>query len=255
MMKFQKRIYQILIAFCALVGLSMSSVVNAEIKHVFELFTSQSCYSCPPAEKLLGKIIKKNKDVLCLEFHVDYWDTLHYGSHGQWKDPYSSAAYTKRQRDYNSLSLEGRTGVYTPQMVVDGRYAFVGSQTPRAQMQIMKKSKFELTATAEINDAGEVTVQVDGEHENPADVWLITYDKKNTTLVSTGENHGKLLDNYNVVREMKSIGMWNGKKLEISAELGELTDNQNCAVIVQQFNSSRQTIKGPILGAANCNKI
>lgn len=232
-----------------------STSVKAEIKHVLELFTSQACYSCPPAEALLGEIVSKFDDVLCLEFHVDYWNSINYGAHGQWQDPFSSAAYSKRQRDYNQLSLEGRAGVYTPQMVMDGRTAFVGSQTPRAYYQLGKSSKLVLSASAQLSDSGKVTVQVDGKHDSPADVWLITLDKKQTTIIPFGENHGKTLDNFNIVRDMKSIGVWNGDKVEIEFEIGELSDNQNCAVIVQEYNSSKQTVKGPILGAALCKPV
>lgn len=232
-----------------------SASVKAEVKHVLELFTSQACYSCPPAEELLGEIVSKYDDVLCLEFHVDYWNSINYGEYGQWQDPFSAPAYSKRQRDYDELSLEGRKGVYTPQMIMDGRTAFVGSQTPRANYHLQKESKFVLSASAQLSESGTVTVQVDGKHDSPADVWLITLDVKQTTVIPFGENHGKTLDNFNVVRDMKSIGAWDGRKLEISSELGELSDNQNCAVIVQKYDFSSQSVKGPILGAAICKPV
>ena len=98
---------------------------------VIELFTSQGCYSCPPAEALLGDLIEANDpdNLVALEFHVDYWDSLVYGSHGSHKDPFSSADNTLRQRLYNhDGDLRGQRGVYTPQMVVNGRYAAVGSK-------------------------------------------------------------------------------------------------------------------------------
>ena len=255
MTKTQNRIYKISIALSTIFLMLTSASVKAEIKHVLELYTSQSCYSCPPAEELLGKIATNFENVLSLEFHVDYWNSINYGSHGQWQDPYSSSAYSKRQRDYNELSLDGRKGVYTPQMIVDGRSAFVGSQSPRAYYHLQKASKFVLSASAQVSKAGKVEVQVDGKHDSPADVWLITIDKKQTTVIPFGENHGKTLDNYNIVRSMQSIGVWNGKQVKFETEIGELSDNQNCAVIVQAFNSSRQAVNGPILGAALCEPV
>ena len=78
---------------------------------VMELFTSQGCYSCPPAEALLGKLIAENPELIALEFHVDYWDDLVYGSHGQWKDPFSSRDNSLRQHAYNQQRIDGRRGV------------------------------------------------------------------------------------------------------------------------------------------------
>ena len=98
-----------------------------EVPTVVELFTSQGCYSCPPAEAFLGELAKRS-DVVALEFHVDYWDDLVYGSAGQWKDPFSDPAYTRRQQVYARGIPGGR--VYTPQIVVDGRLED-GRQPPR----------------------------------------------------------------------------------------------------------------------------
>ena len=92
---------------------------------VIELFTSQSCYSCPPAEAFLGELVEERSDILALEFHVDYWDELvHRGS--KWKDVFSSPDSTQRQRVYN-VSIRGRASVYTPQMIIGGAAEAVGS--------------------------------------------------------------------------------------------------------------------------------
>ena len=96
---------------------------------VVELFTSQGCYSCPPAEAYLAELAERT-DIVALEFHVDYWDSLTYMWHGQWKDPFSSPQYTARQRDYN-VAIRDQSGVYTPQMIIDGRYEAVGSRRPQ----------------------------------------------------------------------------------------------------------------------------
>ncbi|MFN0023541.1 MAG: DUF1223 domain-containing protein, partial [Parvularculaceae bacterium] len=85
---------------------------------VVELFTSQGCSSCPPAEALMRELAKR-PGLVALEWHVDYWDDLHAGSSGKWKDPFSSADHTARQRAYNR-ALRGTGGAYTPQMVIDG---------------------------------------------------------------------------------------------------------------------------------------
>lgn len=225
-----------------------------EVKHVVELFTSQGCYSCPPAEKLLGSVVDKNEDTLALEFHVDYWDTLVYGSAGKWKDPFSSASYSKRQRDYNRLKLRGRKGVYTPQMILNGRFALVGSNSSELHRHLKKRSDLSLDTSVELASDGGLFIQLQGQDDSTADVWLIIYDKKHVTDISAGENKGALLTNYNVVREFESIGKWAGQSLEITSSLKKpLEENQSCAIIVQQFDQSRQRVAGPIIGAAKCS--
>ena len=92
-----------------------------------ELYTSHGCSSCPAADQLLAEFLSEEKALIALEFHVDYWNRLVHGSDGSFTDPFSSAAYSERQRQYNSTSLRGRPGVYTPQVIVNGRFATVGS--------------------------------------------------------------------------------------------------------------------------------
>ncbi len=242
------------IAVTAMLG-AMNLAADTKVKHVFELFTSQSCYSCPPAEKLLGDIIDQNDEILGLEFHVDYWDNLVYGSAGKWRDPYSSAAYSKRQRDYNRLRLKGRTGVYTPQMIVNGKHAFVGSKMSKAHKHIERESDLVLDMKAVVSDSGDLMISVKGDHDSDAEVWVLIYEMKHVTEVPSGENKGKTLENFNVVRDLKSVGKWQGRPVEFEAEIGAFNKNQNCAVIVQKFDSARQSVSGPIIGAAVCKKL
>ncbi len=250
---------QMLCRFLTLFALSVtaSSVTFAqgEIRKVVELFTSQGCYSCPPADAILSKIAKNNEDVLALEFHVDYWDTLVYGSAGQWRDPFSAAAYSKRQRDYDKLGLKGRTGVYTPQMVVDGSYAFVGSSNFEVKRQLRQESVFEIDMSVKLTDSGELSVEVVGDGKSGARIWLVRFDRKHTTMIEAGENMGKTLENTNVVRQFGSIGKWQGQAQVITAQIEPLTDNQGCAVLVQDFDDSKMVVAGPILGAAVCEPI
>ena len=241
-------------AVTAMLG-ATNVAADSKIKHVFELFTSQSCYSCPPAEKLLGDIIEQNDEILGLEFHVDYWDNLVYGSAGKWRDPFSSGAYSKRQRDYNRLRLNGRIGVYTPQIIVNGKHAFVGSKASTAYKQIKQKSDLVLDMEAVVSDSGDLTIRVKSNHDSDGDVWVLVYDMKHVTDVPSGENKGKTLENFNVVRDLKSVGKWRGIPLEYETDIGVLNDNQNCAVIVQQYDSARQIVSGPIIGAAVCQKL
>ena len=214
------------------------------------LFTSQGCYSCPPADKLLGELIEEQPDLVALEFHVDYWDDLHYGAAGVWKDPFSDASYTLRQRRYNSTDLDGKRGVYTPQMIVNGRIAQVGS-SERAVRHALNSDAPEIDLTASI-EADQLSIDINGERESGSILWLAVFDRVQVTEVTNGENHGKTMVNHHVVRELVPLGQWQGDKISHTVQLAALsrevtaTGNTSCAVFLQD-----QTL-GSIRGATYC---
>ena len=210
-----------------------------------ELFTSQGCYSCPPADEHLAELIEKHPEVVALEFHVDYWDDLVYGSAGVWKDPFSDAAYSKRQRDYNKLDLKGKRGVYTPQMIVNGATAQVGTR----RSAVKKALKYELPPLKMTTrtDGTQVEVSVSGEYDAQALVWLAVFDKYQSTEVTRGENHGKLMINHQVVRELTPIADWRDGGGVTVVDVPSLQDaNVGCAVFVQELSV------GKVLGAEYC---
>lgn len=214
---------------------------------VIELFTSQSCYSCPPAEAYLGELAE-DEGILVLEYHVDYWDRLNYGRYGRWKDVFSSPEMTERQRSYNA-EIRNTRSVYTPQMVIDGRTEAVGSRRGEVQSRISKvrnddSPRVAVHVAAAAN--GGVTVSVGDVPDTRADVWLVTFIREVTTKVVRGENHGKTLTNQNIVREVRRIGEWDGKMTAIDVTDLTLEDGQSCAVLVQDGKV------GPVLGAAYC---
>ena len=214
---------------------------------VVELFTSQGCYSCPPAEAFLGELASKD-GVLPLEFHVDYWDKLVYGAAGKWKDVFSSPASTQRQRRYNQ-SIRGSGRVYTPQMVVDGTTEFVGTHR-RKVLSSIRKTSVDKRPRIDISIApskqGGFTVSLDGAVAEPGAVWFLRFIKAKTTEVLAGENKGKTLTSHNIVLEMRRLGDWTGKMMTLELADAQLDDDQGCAVIVQNENL------GPIHGAAVC---
>lgn len=218
----------------------------ADNKHVVELFTSQGCYSCPAADRLLGELIEERSDIVALEFHVDYWDDLVYGTAGRWSDPFSDNAYTQRQRQYNGRGLEGNSGVYTPQAVVNGRTGVVGSK----QHALDRLLAGMVPDTARISvrpEAGVMRVRVDGDKPTEtAGVWLYRFDVRKVTEVAAGENKGKTLVNHHVVREVRRIGDWQGRDMEYVVEDFAPGDGQGCAVVVQRPDL------GSILGADLC---
>ncbi len=184
---------------------------------VLELFTSQSCSSCPPADRYLAELAT-NPAVLALDFHVDYWN--HLG----WHDPFSSAASTARQTAYaRALASD----VYTPQLVIDGAASVVGSDRAAVSAAItaatarqtavpltLTRTKSGLTATlgAALNH---------GPHQ--AHLLLVGYDTRHVTHIGGGENGGETLTEINVVRGFTDIGTWHGTPITLSAlaPLGE----------------------------------
>lgn len=206
---------------------------------VVELFTSQGCSSCPPADALLGELAE-SPGVIALSLHVDYWDYI------GWEDPYASPQMTKRQRSYaRELGLHY---VYTPQMVVDGVANVVGSRRRQVLQTVAQRAADGKPLRVHLGHDGGGTVFVSGGDPaaGPAEVWLVFFDERHETPVQRGENAGRTVENFNVVRQFRSIGTWTGEALEIEFDLDDPSQagSYGCAVLVQQDGT------GPILGAA-----
>ncbi|MDZ7840426.1 MAG: DUF1223 domain-containing protein [Gammaproteobacteria bacterium] len=237
-----KRFIPLLVCVLALAAGSAATAGN---RHVVELFTSQGCYSCPPAERLLGKLISSRDDIVALEFHVDYWDDLVYGLAGRWVDPFSDSVYTQRQRRYKARGLQGENGVYTPQAVVDGRWAAVGSNKSAVEALLDNPVPRAASLTVDLGSIA-ARVRVSGADPGGADVWLYRFDLRRVTRVESGENKGKTLTNHHVVRSMSRLGRWEGGTQEYLVEGLYLSEGENCAVVVQRAD------QGEVLGAAPC---
>ncbi len=231
--------------FFGLLVISWPCLADDDELAVVELFTSQGCYSCPPAEAFLRELVHGQPRVLALEFHVDYWDDLVYGASGKWKDPFSDPSYTLRQRGYNERRLDGRRGVYTPQMIIDGRHAEVGSDRARITSVLNQATGPKpLRVRVAPADNGMV-VTVAGSQNSQASIWLVRFDREAETAVTAGENQGKMLISNNVVREFRRIGEWQGREVKIPIRI-ELDQDQGCAVLVQD------PAPGPVLGVGRC---
>ncbi|MEX2201465.1 MAG: DUF1223 domain-containing protein [Dongiaceae bacterium] len=197
---------------------------------VIELYTSQGCSSCPPADAYLGELAQR-RDVLALAFHVDYWNYI------GWADPFSSPEATARQRAYARFLNE--RAIYTPQMVVDGAAHEVGSNRAAVAAAIKAAALQPKTSLLLVNDdSGGYRIVIgeaedaDASPDEPAIVWLVEYDQTHVTSVKRGENTGKTLTEYNIVRAFRPIGEWDGSATEIALPPAE-TDAEACAVIVQ----------------------
>jgi hypothetical protein len=203
-------------------GLSPAASLAAERPVVVELFTSQGCSSCPPANAYLNELSKQRRDVLALAFHVTYWDRL------GWKDPFSLQAATQRQDAYGRRFGDGS---YTPEIVVDGAAGMVGSARGDVGSAIENAKRNGRTAAAvSVTRSGEqVSIQV-GAGSGSGRILLIGFDHEHTTPIGRGENSGHTLTEANVVRSIRSVGQWSGTPLRISEPFPE---GQDVAVVLE----------------------
>ena len=237
--KMMARYRTILLAAAFVLGAVSSSAAAGEAKTVVELFTSQGCSSCPPADAYLSELAARD-DVIALSFHVDYWNYI------GWRDPFSNAAWTARQRAYGRTL--GRRYVYTPQIVIDGRTESIGSKRSQiAKLIAAAKGREKLAIEVRHPDHETVSVRIPGARGYdgpPATVWMAFYDRQHTTSIAAGENRGVKLTNANVVRVFKSVGVWRGEPVVLTLPLVGAEGRDGCAVLVQAGRG------GHILGAA-----
>ena len=214
---------------------------------VAELFTSQSCSSCPPAERLFSELAER-EDLIILEWHVDYWDKLVHGRAGSWKDPYSHADHTARQRQYNR-ALRGTGSVYTPQAVINGASESVGSR--RGEVENLLQRAGHATADIEVAEQGDrLKVEIGAlgaPLEQSAEIFQITLLPEQSTSVPRGENRGVRLYSRNVVLAVAPVGSYTGNAQ--SLVLNHPDANHTCAILIQEKRGNRL---GPILGASYC---
>ncbi|MBL8271910.1 DUF1223 domain-containing protein [Steroidobacter sp.] len=216
----------------ALVLLLSASAVARPV--VVELFTSQGCSSCPPADVLLGELARK-PDIIALAYHVDYWDEEGF------KDRFSMPEATERQRGY--VRRLSRSGAFTPQIVVSGDTSVLGSN----RTEVRKAIAGDRDALAiELSKAGgNLQIQFLEAWRESMDVYLVSYLAEATDKISSGENARRTLKHFNVVRSIKRLGTWNGKPQQMVAKLATLpNDATSVAVILQRKNH------GAIAGAA-----
>lgn len=211
----------------------MSSVVNAA-PVVVELFTSQGCSSCPPAEKLLGEVARK-PNVIALAYHVDYWDDR------GWRDPFSLSEATQRQAGY--VRRLSRAGPFTPQAVVSGDTSFIGSN--RAEMSAALAGDRDALAI-KLSQAGTtVSIAFTEAWRESMDVYVVSYRDRATTHIGGGENARRALEEHNIVRSFKRLATWNGRPQTMSVSLASVPkDATSVAVLLQRRN------QGAIAGAA-----
>lgn len=232
---------------CVLVLFLSAHSVNAAEKSVsvLELFTSHGCSSCPPAEKLFNELLSEDDALIGLEFHVDYWNSLVHGGDGNWVDPFSQPEFSVRQQNYNRLKLSGRKGVYTPQAIINGRFAAVGSDSRRIRKRLRVADKDMLTVNV-VHADGSLAIDIAASVDQNANVWLVHYIDAATTAITSGENKNLNVTNHNIVTAVQAVGPLTQGQNTYTVDYTR-ENNTGCAVLVQSVKL------GPILGAARCH--
>jgi len=225
--------FVILLAALAALGLPAA---RAQSPVVVELFTSQGCPACPPAEAYLRDLAARG-DVIALEYHIDYYD------YAGWKDPFGHAEYTRRWQAY--ARALGARYEYTPFMVVGGTSHMVGSKRQQAESRIrMARSNATAAPRLTVENRGrEAVIRVDG--SGPAgiyDIMMAVYDREHRTVVASGENRGKTLIEANVVRRLDRVGQWAGAPVELSVPLDDMLADGGCAVLLQRAGGGPITV-------------
>ncbi|QLC64936.1 DUF1223 domain-containing protein [Flavobacterium sp. LPB0248] len=225
-----------------LIGNSVFSQNNSKGFALLELYTSEGCSSCPPADELLGKIQNeyRDKNVYVLGYHVDYWDKQ------GWKDIFSNADFTKRQYDY--AQFLGKEPIYTPQVIINGKTDYIGSQETSLRNGI--KSALSKPVSASLNlevsqneNLISVNYNVEGTSKNSR-LLLAVIQKEAKSNVKRGENANRVLSHYQIVRNLQSVDLNKNKKGTASVRLPKNYNGQDFEIIgfIQDMNS------GAILG-------
>jgi hypothetical protein len=223
---------------------AQASATSAQVKAVYELFTSQGCSSCPTADDLLGRLSKRD-DVIALTLPVDYWDYL------GWRDTLARPEFTARQKAYAKVLGDGM--VYTPQAVVSGLAHINGSDLDKIERVIERTARLFAAARVPIKLSaaeGRLLIDVasvaDGVATKDATVWLAAVASSVKVPILRGENQGRTIVYSNVVRALMPVGTWSGKEMIVQLDRQTFMHGSadRCVVFLQQGHG------GPIVGAA-----
>ena len=225
---------------CVALAVGSSSAIAAD---VVELFTSQGCSACPPADKVLAKLAR-DPNTVALTFAVDYWDYL------GWRDTYAKPEFTRRQREYAKARADH--AVFTPQVVLNGRAAAIGSREDeiRASLDVMRDNGEtpDLAVSARISNDRIVVNLPAKSYNGEASVWIAGYLPPKTVDIASGENRDLAVTYVNIVDRMQAIGLWSGEAMTLELPLADVAPEGTAglAVIVQ---SRKNGLPGPIIGA------
>lgn len=241
-----------MLALIAAISLSTLAQASDDRPAIVELFTSQGCSSCPPADSLMAELSRQRSDVIVLSLPVDIWD------YNGWKDTLARPEFSQRQKQYSQS--RGDHQVYTPQIVVDGQAHGVGSDRSQVLSLVEEMTPGRLAQGVPLQVAennGMVVVEL-GETTNDlgrgASVWLMRVVKSRTVSIGRGENKGREVTYTNVVRSMVRMGHWTGApaRFEMPVPEARADDADGYVVVVQK---SWGDVLGPILAAGKSRNL
>jgi hypothetical protein len=230
---------------CAIVAIVRPA--HADPRAVVELFTSQGCSSCPPADKIIGELAK-DPSIIALSLPIDYWDYL------GWKDTLADARFSARQKAYSQM--RGDREVYTPQVVVNGSAHVIGSDRDGIESAIGSTGKADRVMSVPVTMTlvgKQITVSVAASSKGPAathgEVWICSISKAIPISIGRGENSGREVTYHNVVRNLLKVGDWNGSSGSWTVPLENISRDGVDAAVVYVQDGSRDK-PGAMLGAA-----
>jgi hypothetical protein len=228
---------------CAIVAIIRPA--HADPRAVVELFTSQGCSSCPPADQIIGELAK-DPNVIALSMPIEYWDYL------GWKDTLADSRFSARQKAYSHM--RGDRDVYTPQVIVNGSANVIGSDRSAIDSAIQTTQKAGVMSVP-------VTMTISGKQINVSvaasksptsahgEIWICSVSKSVPISIARGENRGREVTYYNVVRNILKVGDWNGNSGSWTVPLENISRDGVDAAVVYVQDGNREK-PGPMLGAA-----
>jgi hypothetical protein len=232
------------LSVCAIIAIIRPA--HADPRAVVELFTSQGCSSCPPADKIIGDLAR-DPNVIALSMPIDYWDYL------GWKDTLADSRFSARQKAYSHV--RGDRDVYTPQVVVNGSAHVIGSDRAGIDGAIddTKKAAGVMSVPVTMTQSGKLINVSVAASKGPAathgEVWICSVSKAVPISIGRGENRGREIIYYNVVRSLLKVGDWNGSSGSWTVPLENISRDGVDAAVVYVQDGSRDK-PGPMLGAA-----
>ena len=232
------------LSVCAIIAVIRPA--HADPRAVVELFTSQGCSSCPPADKIVGELAK-DPNVIALSMPIDYWDYL------GWKDTLADSRFSARQKAYSHA--RGDRNLYTPQMIVNGSAQVIGSDRAAIEGAIKNTGKAEgvMSVPVTMTLSGKLlNVSVEASKvptTSRGEVWICSVSKAVPISIGRGENRGQQITYYNVVRNLVKLGDWNGGAGNWTVPLENISRDGVDAAVVYVQDGSRDN-PGPMLGAA-----
>lgn len=220
-------------ATLALCGALVAPALAQQRPVVVELFTSQGCSSCPPADEMLTTL-SADDDVIVIALHVDYWDYI------GWKDQFGDPAHSERQRSYAREA--GRRSIFTPEIVVNGQTDIVGAKPMKLANAIAQHKAKGATISLDVTrDGDSVRISATGA-QRPADVHMLRLIPSRTTKITRGENRGETIEYTNIATGWRTLDAWDGQGVYTATT--KVTGDEPVVVLVQVPEG------GPILGAA-----